>query len=111
LGKAVLSGVDGITVLDALVIAGSRSHDPNEPMDLAKMRACTTFDRLDSANSGRHGRITTPFPGSLARRPEPGGNVTGVTDLQTSVVTKRLGLLHELVPAAKVIGILVSSKG
>jgi hypothetical protein len=38
LGKAVLSGVDGITVLDALVIAGSRSHDPNEPMDLAKMR-------------------------------------------------------------------------
>jgi hypothetical protein len=39
LGKAVLSGVDGITVLDALVIAGSRFHDPNEPMDLANMRA------------------------------------------------------------------------
>jgi hypothetical protein len=37
LGKAVLFGVDGITVLDALVIAGSRFHDPNEPM--ANMRA------------------------------------------------------------------------
>jgi putative tryptophan/tyrosine transport system substrate-binding protein len=42
---------------------------------------------------------------SLSR---PGGNVTGVTDLQTTVVTKRLGLLHELVPEAKVIAILVN---
>jgi hypothetical protein len=39
MGKAVLSRVDGITVLDALVIAGSRFHDPNEPMDLANTRA------------------------------------------------------------------------
>jgi hypothetical protein len=44
LGKAVVSGVDGITVFDALVMAGSRFqvlagpastrfHDPIEPMD------------------------------------------------------------------------------
>ena len=46
--------------------------------------------------------------GLVASLNRPGGNVTGVTDLQTSVVTKRLGLLHELVPAAKVIGILVN---
>jgi hypothetical protein len=39
LGKPILFGVDGITVLDALVIAGCRFHDPNEPMDLANMRA------------------------------------------------------------------------
>jgi hypothetical protein len=39
LGKAVVSGVDGITVFDALVMAGSRFHDPIEPMDLANMRA------------------------------------------------------------------------
>jgi putative tryptophan/tyrosine transport system substrate-binding protein len=31
-----------------------------------------------------------------------------VTDLQTTVVTKRVGLLHELVPAVKVIAILVN---
>jgi putative tryptophan/tyrosine transport system substrate-binding protein len=46
--------------------------------------------------------------GLVASLNRPGGNVTGVTDLQTSVVTKRLGLLHELVPAAKAIGILVN---
>jgi putative tryptophan/tyrosine transport system substrate-binding protein len=46
--------------------------------------------------------------GLVASLNRPGGNITGVTDLQTSVVTKRLGLLHELVPAAKVIGILVN---
>jgi ABC-type uncharacterized transport system substrate-binding protein len=46
--------------------------------------------------------------GLVASLSRPGGNVTGVTDLQTTVVTKRLGLLHELVPAAKVIAILVN---
>jgi putative tryptophan/tyrosine transport system substrate-binding protein len=46
--------------------------------------------------------------GLVASLSRPGGNATGVTDLQTTVVTKRLGLLHELVPAAKVIAILVN---
>jgi putative ABC transport system substrate-binding protein len=40
---------------------------------------------------------------SLAR---PGGNVTGVTGLQTELGNKRLGLLHELVPRATAIGFL-----
>jgi hypothetical protein len=44
LGKAVASGVDGITVFDALVMAGSRFHDPIEPMDLANVRL-QAFDR------------------------------------------------------------------
>jgi putative tryptophan/tyrosine transport system substrate-binding protein len=46
--------------------------------------------------------------GLVASLNRPGGNLTGVTDLQTTVVTKRLGILHELVPAAKVIAILVN---
>ena len=36
----------------------------------------------------------------------PGGNVTGFTLLMSGTVGKRLELLHELVPAAKVIGYL-----
>jgi ABC-type uncharacterized transport system substrate-binding protein len=42
---------------------------------------------------------------SLAR---PGGNVTGFTTLNTELFSKRLGVLHELVPAAKSIAFLVN---
>jgi putative tryptophan/tyrosine transport system substrate-binding protein len=38
----------------------------------------------------------------------PGGNITGLTLLGTEVVSKRLGLLLELVPAAAVIGALAN---
>ena len=42
---------------------------------------------------------------SLAR---PGGNVTGVTSLNVEVGPKRLELLHELVPTATVVALLVN---
>ena len=42
---------------------------------------------------------------SLSR---PGGNVTGVTSLNVEVGPKRLELLHELVPTATIIGMLVN---
>jgi putative tryptophan/tyrosine transport system substrate-binding protein len=38
----------------------------------------------------------------------PGGNVTGVTFLSALVGTKRLGLLHELMPAASTFALLVN---
>jgi putative tryptophan/tyrosine transport system substrate-binding protein len=37
----------------------------------------------------------------------PGGNVTGISLLATELESKRLGLLHELVPRAEGIGVLV----
>jgi putative ABC transport system substrate-binding protein len=37
----------------------------------------------------------------------PGDNVTGITQLSSELISKRLGLLHELIPAAKVVGLLV----
>jgi len=42
---------------------------------------------------------------SLAR---PGGNITGVTSLNAQVGPKRLELLHELVPTATIVGLLVN---
>jgi putative ABC transport system substrate-binding protein len=41
---------------------------------------------------------------SLSR---PGGNITGVANLNLEVGPKKLELLHELVPAATIIGLLV----
>jgi putative ABC transport system substrate-binding protein len=38
----------------------------------------------------------------------PGGNMTGLTQLNEEVGPKRLELLHELVPAAKVVALLVN---
>jgi putative tryptophan/tyrosine transport system substrate-binding protein len=39
----------------------------------------------------------------------PGGNVTGVTQMNVEVAPKRLELLHELVPTASVMALLVNS--
>src|SRR4029077_5049538 len=38
----------------------------------------------------------------------PGGNVTGIHQLTTGLEAKRLGLLHELVPNATTIAVLVN---
>jgi putative ABC transport system substrate-binding protein len=38
----------------------------------------------------------------------PGGNVTGISLLATELEAKRLGLLHELIPRAKIIGVLIN---
>jgi putative ABC transport system substrate-binding protein len=43
--------------------------------------------------------------GSLSH---PGGNVTGVTQLNVEIAPKRLELLHELLPTARIIALLVN---
>jgi putative ABC transport system substrate-binding protein len=37
----------------------------------------------------------------------PGGNATGVSLLTTTPESKRLGLLHEIVPGAKIVGVVI----
>jgi putative ABC transport system substrate-binding protein len=46
--------------------------------------------------------------GLLASLSRPGGNITGVANLNVEVGPKKLQLLHELVPTASIIGLLVN---
>ena len=46
--------------------------------------------------------------GLVASLNRPGGNITGVSQLSSELVSKRLGLLHDLIPTAKVVGLLVN---
>src|SRR6516225_7044439 len=49
--------------------------------------------------------VTAQLVASLNR---PGGNITGVTSLNSELVPKRLSLLHDMVPKAAKIGLLVN---
>ena len=49
--------------------------------------------------------------GLVASLSRPGGNVTGVTQTNAEVAPKLLELLHELLPTARVIGVLVNPSG
>ena len=44
----------------------------------------------------------------VANLNRPGRNVTGITQLSSELVAKRLGILHDLIPTATTIGLLVN---
>jgi putative ABC transport system substrate-binding protein len=46
--------------------------------------------------------------GLVSSLSKPGGNVTGVTTLNLEIGPKRLELLHNVIPSAKVIGLLIN---
>src|SRR5215831_4821076 len=54
------------------------------------------------------GGINPVQAGLVASLHRPGGNITGVTSMNAEIETKRLGLLHELLPRATRFAVLVN---
>ena len=72
------------------------------PAALAAKKVTTTIPIVFSSGSDP---VKLGLVASLSR---PGGNVTGMSFLTSLLVTKQFDLLHELVPATKMIGLLVN---
>ena len=71
----------------------------------ATQAAKTTTTTIPIVFSTSSDPVALGFVGSLNR---PEGNVTGVSNLNIQLAPKRLEVLHELVPSAKIIALLVN---
>ena len=96
---------------------GQGDRFPGLVADLIRRQAAVIVGHGLPAQIAKAATTTTPIVfvvgddpvrvGLVANLNRPGGNVTGVTFIATDATTKRLGLLHELVPQAAVIAVLL----
>jgi putative tryptophan/tyrosine transport system substrate-binding protein len=91
---------------------------PAMAADLVRRQVVVIFANGPAALPAKAATATIPIVFATAADPvevglvgslnRPGGNLTGVTTLNVEVGPKQLQLLHELVPSAKIIAVLVN---
>jgi putative tryptophan/tyrosine transport system substrate-binding protein len=100
-------------------LEGQYHRTPSLMVDLARRRvAVIAVTGDDAAQAAKAATATIPIVFGVAEDPvrrglvdsiaRPGGNATGINFLFTEIVAKRLGLLHDLVPKAVRIDVLVN---
>jgi putative tryptophan/tyrosine transport system substrate-binding protein len=99
--------------------------DPSRPLsegaaDLVRRKVDVIATPGNSTGARAAKALTTTIPivfstsgdpvklGLVATLNQPGGNVTGYTDMGSEIVPKQIGLLHELLPRAMRFGVLVT---
>src|SRR5262245_30036663 len=98
---------------------GRRTALPELAADLLRRRVSLIVGHSTAAQAAKAATSETPIifvvgsdpvrTGLVSNLNRPGGNVTGVTFTTVDVTPKRLGQLHELVPSAQLIGVLIDS--
>ena len=76
---------------------------PGNSLGALAVKALTTTIPIVFSTSGDPVKL-----GLVATLNQPGGNVTGYTDMSSEIVPKELGLLHELLPRATRFGVLMT---
>ena len=99
---------------------GHYDRIPDMVDDLVRRRVAVLAPNTPAARAAKRaaGNIPVVFftgedpvaSGLVASLNRPGGNVTGVTSLFGGLAAKQIGLLHDLVPGATLIGFLVNPR-
>jgi putative ABC transport system substrate-binding protein len=99
---------------------GHYDRIPDMVDDLVRRRVAVLAPNTPAARAAKRaaGNIPVVFftgedpvaSGLVASLNRPGGNATGVTSLFGGLAAKQVGLLHDLVPAATLIGFLVNPR-